>query len=49
MLATAYGRESASTGKRFKAIGEGASLVWALIRDLVCLSAFVKLLQDFGL
>ena len=23
-----------------------ASLVWALIRNLVCLSAFVKLLQD---
>ncbi len=49
LLATTYERERASIGKRFKAIGKGASLVWALIRDLVCLSAFVKLLQDFGL
>lgn len=49
LLATDYERESASIGKRFKAIGKCASLVWALIRDLVCLSAFVKLLQEFGI
>ena len=35
--------------QRCKAIMKSASLVWALIRNLVCLSAFVKLLQDFGL
>ena len=49
LFATAYERESGSIGKRFKTIGNWASLVWALIRDLVRLSAFVKLLQDFGL
>ena len=35
--------------QRCKAIMKCASLIWALVRNLVCLSAFVKLLQDFGL